>query len=163
MPHLMERGFSRIWGGNESTTRIATNRRHFVGRRNGKDLLRRNHRGILRCKPRTPKRFRKFETRRRIFVGSFSANDPSSASGTTAQNRKDPCQPLRELVGPVVGWMVSIHLREPKMRCWGHCGRLCGSTVLPLKFRSSNAEGDAGRLDRTPSLPAVLSFSHPRS
>lgn len=43
------------------------------------------------------------------------------------------------------------------MRCWGVCGRLCGGTVLLLKFQNSNAEDDAGRLGRAPSLPAVLS------
>ena len=42
-----------------------------------------------------------------------------------------------------------------KTRCWSLCARLCQSAILPLKFRSNNAEDDAGRLGSSPSLPAV--------
>ena len=49
-----------------------------------------------------------------------------------------------------------------KTRCWSLCARLCQSAILPLKFRSNNAEDDAGRLGSSPSLPAVRLISSQR-
>lgn len=72
----------------------------------------------------------------------------------TVKPRASPCKTFCALSA---GQVASVHLQGSETRCWGLSGRLCGGIVLLLKFRSSNAEDDAGRLGRAPSLPAVLS------
>lgn len=58
------------------------------------NLPRRNHRGILYGKLRTPKRFRKSKTRGQVFTRLFSANDHPYELNSATQKRRTPCQPL---------------------------------------------------------------------
>lgn len=79
-----------------------------------------------------------------------------------AAEKQNPCvSPCEAVCVHPTGRVTPVRLQENKTRCWGLCGRLCGGTVLLMKFRNRNAEDHAGRLGRAPSLPAVPLLSCP--
>ena len=157
MPHLMERGFSRIWGGNESTTRIATNRRHFVGRRNGKDLLRRNHREPFAAKSKDHKNFRKSGNS----ATDFLADSPLPMSAYLRWRRNlqtaKPCAgPCEGLCAPPTSRVASVYLPGSETRCWGLCARLYGGAAFIQKSEVAEQTWTRGGWDGSPGLHTVL-------
>ena len=45
--------------------------------------------------------------------------------------QRPPCQPCEAVCAASASWVASTHLRGSEARCWGLCGPLSRSTVLP--------------------------------
>ena len=119
-----------------------------------KNLPRCNQRDSLRPEDKVPKIFRRIKAVNNFSSRVFSANSCRVHLDPQSENKKPCVSPFEAVCAPPVGWVASIHHRRTETRCWAFVGE-CPRMILPLGIEKGNTEADAGRLGRSPSLPAV--------